>query len=179
MCSTIINELKIRIHSYNDGSFTLAENSQSAPDSPGIHMPWSEQHRRLRVQLRRHLLRLQRHQGGQQPEVRRRHLRGSHRQDQRRGRVQREPVENGGCRRILFFNHFQNGDIDFMQLVDTWWKILLWSLAALVVSLLACYFSRCCYLCWDCATDPFWGCCPRSRCCHRFLLVKCKISRKI
>lgn len=61
---------------------------------------------------------------------------------------------------------------EFMVLVDTWWKILAWSLAVLVLSCLCCYFSRCCYLCWDCCSDPFWGCCPRSENCLKFLLMK-------
>ena len=61
---------------------------------------------------------------------------------------------------------------EFLVLVDTWWKILAWSLAVLLLSCLCCYFSRCCYLCWDCCSDPFWGCCPQSYCCNRFLLMK-------
>lgn len=54
---------------------------------------------------------------------------------------------------------------EFLVLVDTWWKILAWSIAVLILSCLCCYFSRCCYLCYDCCSDPFWGCCPQSRCC--------------
>ena len=71
----------------------------------------------------------------------------------------------------------QNGDVknqEFLVLVDTWWKILAWSAAVLVLSCLCCYFSRCCYLCWDCCSDPFWGCCPQSQGCRRFLLMKGK-----
>ena len=33
-------------------------------------------------------------------------------------------------------------DNEFMILVDTWWKILAWSLAVLLLSCLCCYFSR-------------------------------------
>lgn len=61
---------------------------------------------------------------------------------------------------------------EFLVLVDTWWKILAWSITVLALSCLCCYFSRCCYLCYDCCSDPFWGCCPQSRCCNRFLLMK-------
>lgn len=68
---------------------------------------------------------------------------------------------------------------EFMVLVDTWWKILAWSLAVLALSCLCCYFSRCCYLCWDCCSDPFWGCCPRSEKCSRFLLMKGSIMIRI
>ena len=63
-----------------------------------------------------------------------------------------------------------NPDLNF--LINSWWKILAWSLAVLVLSILCCYFSRCCYLCYDCCSDPFWGCCPHSRGCSRFLLFK-------
>jgi hypothetical protein len=61
---------------------------------------------------------------------------------------------------------------EFLVLVDTWWKILAWSITVLALSCLCCYFSRCCYLCYDCCSDPFWGGCPQSRCCNRFLLMK-------
>ena len=61
---------------------------------------------------------------------------------------------------------------EFKALIDTWWKILAWSLAVLTLSCLCCYFSRCCYLCYDCCSDPFWGCCPHSTGCTRFLLMK-------
>lgn len=76
----------------------------------------------------------------------------------------------------------QNGDVknqEFLVLVDTWWKILAWSAAVLVLSCLCCYFSRCCYLCWDCCSDPFWGCCPQSQGCRRFLLMKgcCEVNK--
>ncbi len=69
---------------------------------------------------------------------------------------------------------------EFLVLVDTWWKILAWTLACLTLSCLCCYFSRCCYLCWDCCSDPFWGCCPQSQRCHNFLLMKggCCARRK-
>lgn len=62
---------------------------------------------------------------------------------------------------------------EFLVLVDTWWKILAWSTAVFVLSCLCCYFSRCCYLCWDCCSDPFWGCCPQSQGCRSCLLMKC------
>ena len=60
-------------------------------------------------------------------------------------------------------------------LYDGWWKILVWCVGLAIVLCCCCYVSRCCYLCWDCCTDPFWGYCPseRSRCCERFLLMKC------
>ena len=70
-----------------------------------------------------------------------------------------------------------NSDIEnseFWVLVDTWWKILAWSAAVLTLSCLCCYFSRCCYLCWDCFSDPFWGCFPHSEGCTRCLLMKGK-----
>ena len=59
-----------------------------------------------------------------------------------------------------------------LTLVDTWWKILLWCLLLLVLLSVCCYFTRCCYLVWDCCTDPFWGCCPRCGCCETFLRVE-------
>ena len=31
---------------------------------------------------------------------------------------------------------------EFLVLVDTWWKILAWSIAVLILSCLCCYFSR-------------------------------------
>ena len=74
-------------------------------------------------------------------------------------------------------NRQQNSDdsdqnSEFWILVDTWWKILAWSAAVLTLSCLCCYFSRCCYLCWDCFSDPFWGCFPHSEGCTRCLLMK-------
>ena len=61
---------------------------------------------------------------------------------------------------------------EFWILVDTWWKILVWSSAVLLLSCLCCYFSKCCYLCWDCCSDPFWGCFPRSEGCLRCLSMR-------
>ena len=61
---------------------------------------------------------------------------------------------------------------EFWILVDTWWKILAWSSAVLLLSGLCCYFSKCCYLCWDCCSDPFWGCFPRSEGCLRCLSMR-------
>ena len=72
-------------------------------------------------------------------------------------------------------NH-QAENSEFWILVDTWWKILAWSAAVLLLSCLCCYFSKCCYLCWDCCSDPFWGCFPRSEGCLRCLSMKGKKS---
>ena len=58
-------------------------------------------------------------------------------------------------------------------LADTWWKILIWIILVLFLLLLFCYLCKCCYLCWDCCTDPFWGCCPKSRRCRDCLLLRC------
>jgi len=71
-------------------------------------------------------------------------------------------------------NNANTKENEFTQLIDTWWKILAWSLAVLILSCLCCYFSKCCYLCYDCCSDPFWGYCPclRSRGCSKFLLMK-------
>jgi len=75
-------------------------------------------------------------------------------------------------------NH-QAENSEFWILVDTWWKILAWSAAVLLLSCLCCYFSKCCYLCWDCCSDPFWGCFPRSEGCLRCLSMKgCCKSRQ-
>lgn len=58
-------------------------------------------------------------------------------------------------------------------LVDTWWKMTLWALAAALMFIIYLYITRCCYLLWDCCTDSYWGCCPRRRGCKRFMLLKC------
>ncbi|TRY73268.1 hypothetical protein TCAL_14647 [Tigriopus californicus] len=55
------------------------------------------------------------------------------------------------------------------SLTDAWWKLLLWGLVLFILLLVCCYFTRCCYLIWDCCTDPFWGYCPRCVCCEKFL----------
>ena len=81
----------------------------------------------------------------------------------------RNPVETN------IKNH-QAENSEFWILVDTWWKILAWSAAVLLLSCLCCYFSKCCYLCWDCCSDPFWGCFPRSEGCLRCLSMKGKKS---
>lgn len=63
-------------------------------------------------------------------------------------------------------------EANLLTLVDTWWKVLLWCLLLLILLSVCCYFTRCCYLVWDCCTDPFWGCCPRCACCETFLRVE-------
>lgn len=92
------------------------------------------------------------------------------------GQQEEEPTIEIGIEVIS--NHRKHSKIveddqEFLVLVDTWWKILAWSAGVLVLSCLCCYFSRCCYLCWDCCSDPFWGCCPQSQGCRSCLLMKC------
>ncbi len=64
------------------------------------------------------------------------------------------------------------GDI-LQVLTDTWWKILVWCVMFAILLCLCCYISRCCYLCWDCCTDPFWGYCPRCNSMKSCLLLRC------
>lgn len=57
-------------------------------------------------------------------------------------------------------------------MIDSEWKLILWILLFVILILLLCYLSKCCYLIWDCCSDPFWGCCPRTDGCEAFCLMQ-------
>ena len=58
-------------------------------------------------------------------------------------------------------------------LIDECWKQAVLIIVAVILSLVFCYVTRCCYLLWDCCTDSYWGCCPRRQGCKRFMLLQC------
>ena len=48
------------------------------------------------------------------------------------------------------------------MLTDEWWKMAIWIFVIVILVLLFCCLTKCCYLLWDCCTDSYWGCCPRK-----------------
>lgn len=56
-----------------------------------------------------------------------------------------------------------------MRLELLWWQLLLVVVASIFFAVLCSYFSGCCFLVLDCASDPYWGCCPCSQKCVRMM----------
>ena len=81
-----------------------------------------------------------------------------------------------------------------------WWRVAVLVASLTILICLCCYLARwvmcfssnnddskkilffilfrCCYLCWDCCTDPFWGYCPRCDGLESCLKLQCCCRRR-